>query len=171
VIPCQVERIWSCQRLTAGTVAHAKASPVTISHEGIVFATGRLLSPGHGRIRFLVTEQQPLVPGSYDVVIQQPGHWQQAISIARGPAALGPARPSWGAGPLVRQAPRPRQRQLADPVAAAVSRRLGEAQVQFAWRSETTFIASSPRATPRPDGMSWAGVGQSTRGTDGWLPG
>jgi hypothetical protein len=94
VISCQLARVWSCQRLprTAGTVATAKASAVTISHAGTVVATGRLLPPGGGRIRFLVTEQRPLAPGDYRVVIHEAGRRQQAISIAQETRVAGPVR-------------------------------------------------------------------------------
>src|SRR5262249_43361468 len=65
VVVCQPGRIWSCQRLpvTPGTAAAAHPGTVTLSEQGVVFATGQQLAPLRGDLRFLVTEQRPLVPG------------------------------------------------------------------------------------------------------------
>ena len=88
VVSCRVGATWSCQRLpkTPGAAAPAKSTAVTIDHEGAAFAAGRMLSPGRGLVRFLVTEQKPLVPGRYDLLFLKAGRpWKQAISINQRP--------------------------------------------------------------------------------------
>jgi virginiamycin B lyase len=96
IVSCRPDPVWSCQR-TLGTpraTLSASTGAVTISQEGIVFATGRALSPLRGDLRFLVTEQRPLVPGHYSLVIQGGGQLQeQTIWIAPGTGILGRRRP------------------------------------------------------------------------------
>ena len=66
VISCSTEGVWSCERLPrsleAGVAANLGA--VSISHEGAESAAGRWLPPVGGRVRFLLVEDRPLVPGS-----------------------------------------------------------------------------------------------------------
>jgi uncharacterized protein YjbI with pentapeptide repeats len=96
VVSCQPGQPWFCLRLpeTPGTAATANTGAVTISHEGIVFATGRRLLPVRGHLRFLVTEQRPLVPGQYRLVIHGHGPIQeQTIGIVQRTGVVEPRRP------------------------------------------------------------------------------
>ncbi len=89
VLSCRSGRIWSCQRLlrTPGAVAAENTGTVTISQEGTVFATGRLFLPvGDGRrLRLHVTEQRPLVPGRYNLVVGGGQPQKERIWIDLGP--------------------------------------------------------------------------------------
>jgi hypothetical protein len=87
LVSCRPGRIWSCRRLpvTPGTAATANTGAVTISHEGIVLATGQQLGLLQGRIRFLVTEQRPLVPGQYQLTVERAeGRTQELMVMAKG---------------------------------------------------------------------------------------
>ena len=74
----------------AGRHRHRNTGAVTISRDGTVFATGRAFLPVQGRLRLHVTEQRPLAPGRYDLVIVQAGRpQQQTIWIDQGPDVIG----------------------------------------------------------------------------------
>ena len=67
---------------------------MTISHEGVVFATGRTFSPVTGRLRFHVAEHQPLVAGRYDLVFTQDGRQRrETIWLDQAPDVTGRRRP------------------------------------------------------------------------------
>jgi hypothetical protein len=76
----------SCRRLpvTPGTAGTANTGAVTISHQGTVLATGRQLGLVHGRIRFLVTEQRPLVPGWYKLTGERGTGTRELTILAKG---------------------------------------------------------------------------------------
>jgi hypothetical protein len=83
VVSCRPGQTWSCRRLstTPGAVATENTGTVTISHQGIVVATGRSFLPVGGRLRLHVSELQRLVPGRYDLVIVRPGQLPQKQTI------------------------------------------------------------------------------------------
>jgi hypothetical protein len=69
--------------VTPGTAATANTGAVRISHEGIVLATGQQLGVVNGHIRFLVTEQRPLVPGQYQLTVERATGTQQLMVMAK----------------------------------------------------------------------------------------
>jgi len=73
VLSCRPGRTWSCKREPAppGTTVPANADAVSISNAGNVFADGRELKSDRGERRFLLIEQRPLVPGQYELTIEQ----------------------------------------------------------------------------------------------------
>jgi hypothetical protein len=75
VVSCSTQVAWSCERVPKPTDVGAAADlgAVSISHQGTAFATGRWLAPVGGRVRFLLVEDRPLVPGSYDITIHLAG--------------------------------------------------------------------------------------------------
>ena len=92
VVSCRSGQTWSCRRLPTppGAAATETTGVVTISRDGIVFATGRAFLPVQGRLRLHVTEQRPIAPGRYDLVIVQAGQPQtQTIWIDQGPDVIG----------------------------------------------------------------------------------
>ena len=95
VVSCRSGQTWSCRRLPTppGAAATETTGAVTISRDGIVFATGRAFLPVQGRLRLHVTEQRPIAPGRYDLVIVQAGRpQQQTIWIDQGPDVIGRPR-------------------------------------------------------------------------------
>ena len=88
VVSCRSGQTWSCRRLPTapGAAATETTGAVTISRDGIVFATGSAFLPVQGRLRLHITEQRPLAPGRYDLVIVQAGRpQQQTIWIDQAP--------------------------------------------------------------------------------------
>jgi uncharacterized protein YjbI with pentapeptide repeats len=88
VIACRSGQTWSCRRLATppGPAVTETSGAVTISQNGMVFATGRSFLPVPGRLRLQVTEHRPLVPGRYDLIIVQGGQPQtQTIWIDQAP--------------------------------------------------------------------------------------
>jgi hypothetical protein len=83
----------TCRRLSAAPAA-AGIGTVTISRQGVVFATGRSFVPVRGGILLRVTEERPLDPGRYDLVIIQAGRrpQQQPIWIDHAPEVVAPRR-------------------------------------------------------------------------------
>jgi uncharacterized protein YjbI with pentapeptide repeats len=78
LVACVSGSSWSCRRLPAPVMPSAAGagdveSPgtVTLTHRGVVFAEGKRFSTGGGRVRVLVTELQPLLPGDYTLSIQR----------------------------------------------------------------------------------------------------
>jgi uncharacterized protein YjbI with pentapeptide repeats len=91
VVSCRAGQTSTCRRLftPAGPVATKTIGAVTISHEGVVFATGRAFLPVQGRLRLHLTEHHPLVPGRYDLVIAQAGPPQtQTIWLDQAPDVI-----------------------------------------------------------------------------------
>jgi serine/threonine-protein kinase len=67
LIECRPGRVLHCRRQVVALQIRAETSgvPVTLRNSGALFATGTKLPGKHGRLRFRVTEQRPLVPGWY----------------------------------------------------------------------------------------------------------
>ena len=87
VISCSTQEAWSCQRVAKSLDVGAAANlgTVSINHDGTEFAVGRWLAPVGGRVRFLLVESRPLVPGSYELVFQLAGRgFRRTIEITQG---------------------------------------------------------------------------------------
>ena len=75
MVSCTTDAAWTCERVPKPSDAGAAANlgTVTISHNGIEFAAGRWLAPVDGRVQFLLFEQVPLVPGTYELGFELAG--------------------------------------------------------------------------------------------------
>ena len=72
VVSCVAGGRWSCERrpaTSAETGGAVNPGSVSISHEGVEFATGHWLAAADGSLDFRITELRPLVPGTYQLVI------------------------------------------------------------------------------------------------------
>ena len=82
VVACVAGARWSCERrpaTSAETGGVANPGSVSISHEGVEFASGRWLATADGSLAFRITELRPLVPGTYQLVI----HYAARASAGR----------------------------------------------------------------------------------------
>ena len=87
VVSCSTQEAWSCERLpkSSDTGAAANLGTVSINHDGTEFAAGRWLPPVGGRVRFLVVESRPLVPGSYELAFGLAGRgFRRTIQLTQG---------------------------------------------------------------------------------------
>jgi hypothetical protein len=74
-LDCRFGRTWQCRReaVKLQAVPATVGIPVTIRSHGRVFATGRKVATSRrGWLRFIVIEQQPLVPGRYRLIKRLP---------------------------------------------------------------------------------------------------
>ncbi len=87
VVSCATDAAWTCERVPkpADTGAAVNLGSVTISHNGIEFAAGRWLAPVDGRMQFLLFEQVPLVPGTYELGFGLAGRgFRRTIQLTQG---------------------------------------------------------------------------------------
>jgi uncharacterized protein YjbI with pentapeptide repeats len=87
VVSCRTNATWACERVPKPPDAGSPANlgTVTINHDGVEFAAGRWLTPLDGRVRFLLFEQVPLVPGTYELVFQLAGRgFRRTIQLTQG---------------------------------------------------------------------------------------
>ncbi len=87
VVSCATDAAWTCERVPkpAEVGAAANLGSVTISHNGVEFAAGRWLAPVDGRVRFLLFEQVPLVPGTYELGFGLAGRgFRRTIQLTQG---------------------------------------------------------------------------------------
>ncbi len=84
VIACRPGRVWTCQRLPRppGTLRTSRRT-VTITHDGVEFASGQRLLSACGGIQYLVIEQRPLVPDTYELVLRSGGRPRNLIQITQ----------------------------------------------------------------------------------------
>jgi uncharacterized protein YjbI with pentapeptide repeats len=87
VVSCATDGTWTCERVPKPSDVGAAASlgSVSVSFDGTAFAAGRWLAPVGGRVRFLLVEARPLVPGTYELVFGLAGRgFRRTIQLTQG---------------------------------------------------------------------------------------